>query len=423
MTFYAYNPLTAPSAPVQAPFSVVAFCAGFFFAARTIFVFATARWFSVGTEPGVLAGFACAALLVIVAAFNAFGPARFFSIGYRSIPSLAWVFAYLAFAGCSLLWSASAVSSAAYWAALVSDVGTVLLLARCMYTTQLVHSLLKGFITASCALAVVALIMPAAEDLRLGDIDYFNTNQIGNLCALSLLMCILLASRNDALMRPIPWFLGIALIRSLSKSTLIALFVCLVYRMVRDPEGSRARRWLTAFTAIFLAVTFWGLFSTYFAIYTSVGNQAETLTGRTAIWAWTLDAALSRPWFGNGFDALWNIAPPFGGELFQARHAENELLQQFFAYGVCGIVLVCGVYGSLYRLFRHLPRSSTKLSLIAFVLYALVRGLAEAEPFDLLLPLWLIAALSLLAASQFSQLAPAFHEPARAAVPNTLSAC
>ena len=88
--------------------------------------------------------------------------------------------------------------------------------------------------------------------------------------------------------------------------------------------------------------------------------------------------------------------PPFGGDLFEARHAENELLQQFFAYGVCGIVLLVGVYVSLYKKARVLARGSERSALTAFLVFVVVRGFAEAEPFDLLLPLWLITALALL---------------------------
>jgi O-antigen ligase len=90
------------------------------------------------------------------------------------------------------------------------------------------------------------------------------------------------------------------------------------------------------------------------------------------------------------------VAPPFGGDLFEARHAENELLQQFFSYGACGIVLLAGVYGCLYRRIRKIPRNPERAALTAFLVYVLVRGAAEAEPFDLLLPLWLIAALAFL---------------------------
>jgi O-antigen ligase len=119
-----------------------------------------------------------------------------------------------------------------------------------------------------------------------------------------------------------------------------------------------------------------------------------------AIWAWALDAGLSHPWLGNGFDAMWKVAPPFGGELFEARHAENEILQQFFAYGVCGIVLLVGIYGSLYGRLRLLSRDSERCILTAFLVFAIVRGFAEAEPFDLILPLWLITTIALLTARE-----------------------
>jgi hypothetical protein len=120
-----------------------------------------------------------------------------------------------------------------------------------------------------------------------------------------------------------------------------------------------------------------------------------------AIWAWAPNAGLNHPWLGNGFDAMWKVAPPFGGEMFEARHAENELLQQFFAYGVCGIVLLVGIYGSFYRRLRLLPRDSERFILTAFLVFAIVRGFAEAEPFDLVFPLWLITMIALLADSEF----------------------
>jgi O-antigen ligase len=303
---------------------------------------------------------------------------------------------YLAFSGCSLLWSAAASlgTSALYWCGLACDAAIVVLLARSSGAERTAHSLMKGFVGGSCLLAAIAWMMPAAEDLRLGDLDYFNTNQIGNLCALSVLMCNLLRSRGDGVSRYAMWFLVITLFRSLSKSTLIAFAACLVYGLIRDSGLARGKKWLFVGSAIVLTLVFWGLFSAYYDIYTTGGNQAETLTGRTAIWAWTLDAALNRPWFGNGFDAMWKVAPPFGGELFEARHAENELLQQFFAYGVCGVALLAGIYGGLYRRIRRLPKNSERVALTAFLIYVLVRGVAEAEPFDLLLPLWLIAALA-----------------------------
>lgn len=412
-------------ASLHIPLSPVAFCAGLLFSGRTIFVLVTARWLNIGTEPGVLIGFVFAAGLALVAIFDAFGmPDHAGYTPWTSRP-LRWTVFYLAFSGLSFLWTASisVASSSLYWLSLVGDVAIVILLIRGSSSEQTVNSLLKGYIAGSCTLAAIAWMMPAAADLRLGDIDYFNTNQIGNLCALSLLMFGFLVARGDAASHMIPWFLGITLLRTLSKATLAAFIMCLIYRFVRDTSIPRRKKWLLASSTVVLTLCFWGLLTAYYDSYTTTGNQAETLTGRTAIWAWTLDASLKQPWFGNGFDAMWKVAPPFGGELYEARHAENEMLQQFFAYGIVGIVLLVGIYGSLYRCIRRLPNAPERIALISFLIYVAVRGLAEAEPFDLLLPLWLVAAFGFVL--QQSQRPPAavLDNPAASASADALPAC
>jgi len=377
-------------------FSTLAAFAGCFFACRTSFVLIAARWINIGTVPGVLAGLGISVTLLSVALVAGCGPRSHSTEWILQARPLQRVVLYIAFAGCSLLWSASAdpAASAMYWCGLVLDVATVVLLCRACGKECAAHSLMKGFIAGSVLLAAMAWMMPAAEDLRLGDLDYFNTNQIANLCTLAILMCTLLASRGDSVSQFAAPILAITLFRSLSKATLIAFVAAQVYRLASDSAMSARKKWLLVSGSAVLTICFWGVVDAYFGIYTATGNQAETLTGRTAIWAWSLDAGLTRPWFGNGFDAMWKVAPPFGGELFEARHAENELLQQFFAYGACGVALLMGVYGSLYRRCRLLPQGSERSILISFLVFVLVRGLAEAEPFDLLLPLWLIAALA-----------------------------
>jgi O-antigen ligase len=375
--------------------SSLAWAAGCFFSCRTIFVFISARWLNAGTLPGVIVTFVVSAILLAAAALQAFGPAAQ-PIGWVSrIASVRWAMLYLIFSGCSLLWTASVspLGSALYWCSLAADVLIVLLAFRSTDARPVAHSIMKGFIWASCLLAAIAWILPAAEDLRLGDLDYFNTNQIANLCALSLFLCSFLAGRKDGAWRLATVFLAFTLFRSLSKSTLVAFVIAQLYRLLVDRGMSRKRRVLLVVGALLASLAFWGLLAAYYDIYTTTGNQAETLTGRTAIWAWSVGAALGKPWMGNGIDAMWKVAPPFGGELFQARHAENELLQQFFAYGLAGIIMLVGIYGSLWRRFRSIRNPSERSILISLLIFVLVRGVVEAEPFDLLLPLWLITTL------------------------------
>ena len=80
--------------------------------------------------------------------------------------------------------------------------------------------------------------------------------------------------------------------------------------------------------------------ASYYEVYINAGNQSETLTGRIGIWALILEKALEQPWIGHGFHSVWKVIPPFGPDQFEPRHAHNELLQQFYAYGVAGIPLV-----------------------------------------------------------------------------------
>jgi hypothetical protein len=93
---------------------------------------------------------------------------------------------------------------------------------------------------------------------------------------------------------------------------------------------------------------------------------------------------------------LWKVVPPFGSDQFEARHAENEILQQIYVYGAMGVVMLCGLYGSFYRKIRRLAKGPVRVALTSLLLFVLVRGLAEAEPFDLLLPLWAIVLFSVL---------------------------
>jgi exopolysaccharide production protein ExoQ len=374
------------------------FAVGFFFAFRAAVVFFFVRLLGADPSAGSAANLGLGFLLLLLACFQSLGRVNRTLRSMLRLPPVAWVFAFLLIALCSLAWSAtvSLPNSFAYWCGLASDVAIVVLLFRAGSTPVVAHSFLKGFIVGACCIALIAWILPAdPSDLRLGDAEFINTNQIGNLCAVAILFAQYLMRRKDGRWKLTAAFLAITLIRSLSKTTLAAFLVAEIFLLLRDRSIPRKTKLLMAAASLLIVVAFLGLFQAYFDIYTTSGNQAETLTGRTAIWATVLDSALQQPILGHGFDSLWKIIPPFGPDRFEARHAENELLQQFYAYGVFGIVLLAGLYTSLYLQIRRLPRGPVQIAFFSILLYVLVRGIAEAEPFDLLLPLWSIVLLSL----------------------------
>ena len=376
--------------------SWLAFGVGFYLSLRWVFTLFFVR--VVGTDPqmGPVANFVVGLLLLVAVAFASVGGARTWQ--WKRIAPLRWVLLFLAFSLCSFAWTeaVSPATSLAYWLGMAVDVATVVLLLQGRPAVTAAHSLMKGFIWSTCLLAAVAWLMPLQQDLRLGDYDYFNTNQIGTLCAFSILLAQYLMRRKDGRWMGAVAFLSVTLLRSLSKTTIVAFVIAEGFLLIQDRSVSRrTKAWLTA--AVIVAVlAFWGLFEAYFDIYSSAGNQAETLTGRLGIWAWVADAITERPWFGHGFDSLWKVVPPFGVDAFEARHAENEVLQQLYAYGVIGVAMLCGLYGSFYRKIRTLAKGPVRVALTSLLLFVLVRGLAEAEPFDLLLPLWAIVLFSVL---------------------------
>lgn len=375
---------------------------GIFFAARIAITLICTRGLGLDPQIGAALQILLGFLLFFLVCFCSLGASELPLRTLLRLPAVRWVLAFLLFSLLSFAWSGtlSVAASFAYWSALAVDVATVLLMLCSANIAAQAQALLRGYIYASCVLAALVWIMPAQADLRLGDEDYFNTNQIGNLCAVAFFFAQYLERSGGSRWPLAKFFLIITVVRSLSKTTLAAMLISQGLLFLRDNSISRVRKVWTVLGVVLLCALFWGLFMAYFTIYTTTGNQAETLTGRTAIWAFALDAALTKPWFGNGFNALWHVIPPFGPDRFEARHAENEVLQQFFAYGTVGIFLLVGLYGSLFRQIRRIHVRPRRLLLLSLLLYVLVRGLAEAEPFDLLLPLWTILLFSVLSANE-----------------------
>lgn len=378
----------------------LAFAIGFFFSFRLCIVLFSARLLGLEPSTGSALTLSLDLLLFGLVCFDSVGGQRTPGSTLR-LPAVRWVLLYLAFSGASLLWteSVSLLTSIAYWFGLVVDVGSVIFLLRSGSGTDDCYSMMKGFVCSTCFLALVAWIMPAASDLRLGDEQFFPTNEIANTCAFAVFFAQYLTRQNQGKWSFAKFFLVVTLVRSLSKATLVAFLVSESILLVMDRSMRRRTKVVLLTSAIVLIFAFWGLFEAYYEVYTTAGNQAETFTGRTAIWLYALAAVTAHPWslwIGHGFDSWWKVVPPFGSDMFEARHAENELLQQLYAYGAAGVVLLARIYGNLYRQLRRLQRCPTKVLFLSFLVYILVRGLAEAGPFDLLLPLWSIVVISFL---------------------------
>ena len=399
---------------------------GFFFAFRIFAVLLAVRVLQAGPEVGVEISLAANFLLLGLVLFNRIGgptPRKLSSL--LRLPCVGWVVFFLAFTGCSLLWTvAVSLSSAAiFWCAMFADTAMVILLLQSGPILETSDVLMKGFVYGACAISLVAWIMPAQSDLRLGDEELLGPNAIGFACAFAIFLVeyLMLVRRKQAPGKLALFFLSITLLRSLSKTSIIATLAGQAVLLLMSKSISRAIKIKLAFGAALVLVAFSGLLASYYTIYIDRSDQVESLSGRLGIWAYILNEAVDKPWFGHGFHSVWKVIPPFYIDQFEARHAHNELLQQFYAYGVVGVVMLFGLYGSFYRRARKLPSSPLRTFMISMLVFVLVRGFADTEVFDLTLPIWAIAMFSAIASETRSLVEPGSSSGFTIDYPNNLS--
>lgn len=381
------------------PSSTLSSIVGFYFAFRLVFVLLSARVFFRDPQDGVIVSLACDYLLLVLVFLYGIGPHSRTLTSMLQLPSLRWVFLYVAFSGVSLLWSATAslAAAAAFWFAMAADALIVTLLLRDVPVDAHVNSLMRGYIWGSCAIATLAWLLPSQSDLRLGDEELLGPNQIGWVCAFAFFLAQYLMRATGSNWLIPAALLALTTLRSLSKTTIIALVAGQAYILLRDRSMSRTKKCLLGTGALCVVAVFSSLIANYFDVYTNAGTQSETLTGRLGIWSYFISEALDKPWLGHGFHSVWKVVPPFY-DGFEARHAHNELLQQFYAYGAVGIFMLGTIYGSVYRQLRQISDSSLKTFFIGMLVFVLVRGLADTEPFDLSLPMWFIVITSAITA-------------------------
>jgi O-antigen ligase len=382
----------------SSPAKPLAALIGFYLAFRLFFVLLAVRIFRQDAQAGVEASLATNYLLLVITAFATFGSAPRTLRALFRLPCVRWVMVFLAFSGISLLWSVSASipAAVAFWSAMAADTAVVLLLLRIGPVESVVKSLMRGYVWATCCIAIMAWLLPAQSDLRLGDEELLGPNQIGWVCAFAFFFAQYLMRNNCGNWTVQATLLAVTVLRSLSKTTIVALIAGQAYILLRDDSISRRTKLAMVLSALVIVTIFAGLFANYYDIYTNAGGQSETLTGRFGIWAFFLNEALEKPWLGHGFHSVWKVIPPFYSDRFEARHAHNELLQQFYAYGVVGVFILVGIYSSVFRQISRLSDNSLKAFFFGMLIFVLVRGFADTEAFDLSLPMWFIVMMGAL---------------------------
>jgi hypothetical protein len=400
--------------PAERTVETLPWLVGFYLSFRVFIMLLAVRWFWLEADSGVAINLILNYLLLGFVLFNWPPGANDRLFALLKLPPVRWVMLFLGFSCLSLLWSSTASLSAAvaFWGGMAADTAMMMVFLIGDDPERVAGSVMKGFVWGACLVAVIAWILPAQSDLRLGDEELLGPNQIGWVCGFALYFAQYLIRSKDGKWRMMAGFLAVTLLRSLSKTAIVAVVISQVYLLLFDRAMSRrAKVWLVIGSIVTLAV-FSSLLSSYYTVYTTAGNSPETLTGRLGIWAYILDEAVQQPWAGHGFHSVWKVIPSFGE--FEARHAHNEWLQQFYAYGVVGLVLLIGLYGSLWRYLRRLPKQEPmRVFFNSMILLVLVRGITDTEPFDLSLPLWAITLIAALVAQRLELTKMMLHrEPA-----------
>src|ERR1700733_5608097 len=331
------------------PGSVMAAAVGFYFALRY-----STEYLFFQSDPRAGAAFSVGLNFFVFAVvlFHSLGPALNTLRSTIRVPAFRPAVAFLLFALCSFLWSAtvSVPVAFAYWCGVAADLAMVVLLLRTGPVDLMSFSLMKGYVWGAGLIAVITWASPTMQDLRPGNDDFFSPNAIALICAFGVFLAQFL-SRSNRSWNLAAIFLAVTLLRTLSKTTIVAFIAGEALLLMRDSAITRRKLLAIVAAAGLVVAAFWRLIEAYFEVYTTTGNEAETLTGRVGIWNYTLESSLEQPWIGHGFHSFRNVVPAFG--VFEAWHAHNELLQLFYTYGIVGLLLFIAVYGSLYLQLRR----------------------------------------------------------------------
>jgi exopolysaccharide production protein ExoQ len=371
---------------------------GFLFAFRACL---PVLWFQDDPAQASIVTVALSLCLLTVTTLSTIGSKPSIPASSFRTPTLRWIAFFLGLNLLSLLWTTAPLAAAAgYWAAWIADVATIWFLLRDGIAEDQANAVMKGFIWGACLVAIVAWSLPAMPDLRLGEELLFHPNFIAMICVFGTLMALHLAHQETNWRWPAFW-LTLTLIRTISKTSIVAFLIAMTFYLFKGAALTRAAKTKIAIAGAVILASLSGLLITYVDTYTE-STDPSTLTGRTIIWATSWDLGIEKSLLGHGFYAYRFVVPPFG--TFEAGTAHNELLQQFFALGGVGVFLVICLYWTMFRQVRRAPRSSLKTLAATMLIFAIVHGIADTLPFDLSFPLWLMAMLSILLASQTSPL-------------------
>lgn len=292
--------------------------------------------------------------------------------------------AFVALAGCSVLWSESPELTARRAVGLGGTVLVGLLLAQRLSPVQLLDALRRAMLLVAVAsLAVWAAGLAAALDPIHGTLRgvVATKNTLGQVMAIGLLACAALAlldesRRRRCLLSALPMLLALGLTDS-TAGLLTAGLILVGSTIVVLRRGAAGRVLMAAGVTLVLGVLMVTLPGTSPERVAGVLGEDTTLTGRDVIWSQSIDAAQAHVVLGHGYGAFWEGTDE--ADRIRARldwpvpHAHNGLLDVLLDLGLLGVALAVAILVTLVvRGVQDLVAGARDLAVLRLSIAALI---------------------------------------------------
>ncbi|UHQ18462.1 O-antigen ligase family protein [Lysobacter sp. KIS68-7] len=299
------------------------------------------------------------------------------------------------FATASALWSVSSATSVKYGASLLMNVPFCAWLVRRFDVPQLlrlVYWTILGMVVVSLVLSLAGADIVRYIDIHDRD-DLLGNEPIRGLfnhkitaglyAAFALLLSTVVKSKAVRAIAGAVLFFFVLRTGSASALALLAISIALV-AIVRFAvaSGMSTRRFAAIFAATALATTVAAVFLGG-PVLEFLGRD-PTLTGRTVLWGWGIDAFLQRPFLGWGYqayfesiDAYWNLMSYVQFQNYDVPHFHNAYIQTAVDLGIFAVVAYVALLASAFSRSFDAYRAGKDVihaQLAALILTILIAG-------------------------------------------------
>ncbi len=304
----------------------------------------------------------------------------------------------LFWAGLSLLWTPHPATAAAYFLANLVLALISYMLCKLYPISDVFLVTCKGTAYAAAASTPLSIVLIGFSSGRLGGVNGNSMTSVISSAGILGTICVVYLFQVKAISKYLAIvFFSInmaSLYLTFNKTGIIAFVMAAIVFVVLAPGDSKQRTKRVAILLVGLTLALYGL-SSKIAEYATKSEGAETLSGRTILWASTYKQIVNGPYIrGYGETAFLTLGPGINSDLQHFVHPHNEFLAIWFNFGLVGVVLVYSAYFALANVSLKAYKRGVghpAVLVLCVVINYLVYGIASASFSMCLLPIqWLI---------------------------------